>query len=269
MRPSQNVRSLEDLYTHLPLGVYSSFRTFDHNKFLHLDHHIARTLQSFKRLHWDYHLKEDRLRRSLHQICTEYPSGEMRVRFDILAQSAHQLGADSRELLGLAPFTPLPKTLYQSGVTVDLVDDVSRDNPLIKTADFVEKRKAYAIDAPAVYEHLMVNEQGEILEGFSSNFYGVLERHLCTANEGVLEGITRKIILNLVQQIGIPLRLKPISTNQIMKLEEAAISSSSRGLLPVVNIDGNQIGNGKPGPICKRIMNAYNEYVANEIKTAI
>lgn len=265
----QTTTGLDDLYVHLPLGVYSSFRTFNHNKFLHLDLHITRTLQSLERLHWDYLFEENRLRRALHQVCTEYPTDEMRVRFDILAQAVSQLASDSRELIALTPFTPLPEVLYQSGVTVDLVEDLSRYDPLIKTADFVEMRKSHAANTPEIYERLMVSKKGEILEGFSSNFYGVLAGHFCTANAGVLEGITRKIILNLVQQSSMSMRLEPISVSQISKLEEAAISSSSRGLLPVVNIEGYQIGDGKPGPICKRIMQAYNEYVAKEIKTAI
>jgi branched-subunit amino acid aminotransferase/4-amino-4-deoxychorismate lyase len=52
-------------------------------------------------------------------------------------------------------------------------------------------------------------------------------------------------------------------------LDEAAMSSSSRALLPVVEIAGQKIGDGRPGPITQRILAAYNEYVERKVETAV
>ena len=119
------------------------------------------------------------------------------------------------------------------------------------------------------YEQLMLDATGHILEGGSSNFYGVLDGAFCTADQGVLEGITRKIILDLVQELAIPLRLEAVQIDDLPKLTEAAISSSSRGLLPVVQIEDQMIGDGRPGPICQQIEAAYDQFVARKICTAI
>jgi branched-chain amino acid aminotransferase len=258
-----------DLYAGLTLGVYSALRTFAHNRFLYLDHHLARTVTSMQLLGWKYELNEGRLRQAIHTVCTAYPFAEMRLRIDILAEPARSLGTESRELLALMPFTPLPATYYTQGVSVGLAKGVGRTDPRIKTAAFANVRKQYASSAASHYEELMVSAQGEILEGLSSNFYAVLGGNLHTAGSGVLEGITRKIILDLANQMGIPLSLEPVRQDQLRSLQEAAISSSSRGWLPVVKIDDQIIGNGCPGPISQQIIAAYDAFVAREAKPAI
>jgi branched-subunit amino acid aminotransferase/4-amino-4-deoxychorismate lyase len=190
----------------------------------------------------------------------------MRVRFDVLAEPASTLGVDSRVLLALMVFTPPPPAMYQQGVALDFAAGLQRKQPLIKTADFAIKRRAFM---HAAYESLLVNENGEILEGTGSNFFAVRDGVVWTAGEGVLEGIARQIILEIIAQLGIPLRLEPVSAADLALLDEAAMSSSSRALIPVVEIAGQRIGNGRPGPITRRILAAYNEYVAQNLVTAV
>lgn len=262
-----DAKDFTDLYHGLALGVYSVVRTFDHNKFLCLEHHLARTVKSMRLLGWDYHLDEQRLRQAMHTLCSAFPAPEMRVRIDVLAEPARSLGTESRELLALMPFAPLPADYYTHGVAVTVATNLQRANPLIKRADFAEARKRSDSGA-ASYEVLLVHGD-KILEGASSNFYGVRNGVLYTAGAGVLEGITRAIILDLVQQLQLPLCLEPLQVNEIHTLTEAAISSSSRGLLPVVQIDGTIIGNGKPGPITRQLMTAYETFVAAHVQAAI
>jgi branched-chain amino acid aminotransferase len=152
---------------------------------------------------------------------------------------------------------------------VDFARGLARQNPVAKSADFAAVRKAYPIGTATAYERLMVNDQGEILEGISSNFYGVRAEVLFTAGVGVLEGITRRILLELAEQLGIQVVQKPVQLAEIDQLDEAAISSSSRGLLPVVKIDDHVIGDGRPGPVCRRLMAAYDAFVKRGIKTAV
>lgn len=263
-----HVTGFDQLYDGLALGVYSALRTFAHNKFLHLAHHIQRTRDSMALLGWPDTLDEARLRQGLHEACSQYPLPDARVRFDYLAAPAHQLGSDSRLLIGLMPFTPPPPALYQTGVKVDFAPDLARINPLAKTADFAQARRAYQ-SGGEIYEYLLLSEQDEILEGTGTNFYGVLDGVFHTAGAGVLAGITREIILNLAEGLAIPVNLRPIKVAEIAQLTEAALSGSSRALLPVVQIGDEVVGNGRPGPICQRILAAYNEFVASKIKTAI
>lgn len=260
--------SFDDLYDGLALGVYSALRTFEHNKFLHLERHLARTYRSLEWVPWSYDLDEARLRRALHQVCTAYPYPEMRVRFDVLAEPARSLGTDSRELIGLMPFTPPPPQLYETGVRVNLAPDLRRRNPLAKTADFAQARRAYRIGGK-IYEYLLLDDEGHILEGTGTNFFGVRDGVLRTAGTGVLEGITRHVILDLAAELNIPVRLEAVRLDEVAHLQEAALSGSSRALLPVVQIGEQVVGNGRPGPICRRLLSAYQAYVTQAVKTAV
>ena len=263
-----HITSYDPLYDDLELGVYSALRTFEHNKFLYLANHIQRTRDSMRALGWPDVLDELRLRQGLHEACTQFPLPESRVRFDYLAVAPRHLGTDSRLLIGLMPFEPPTPAMYQQGVRVGFAPDLARQDPLIKRADFARVRRVYKIGGQ-VYEFLLVNAQSQILEGTSTNFYGVLDGVLHTAGTGVLAGITRQIILDLAKTLHIPISWEPLVVADIPKLSEAALSSASRALLPVVQIGEQLVGNGRPGPICQQLLAAYNDFVAREAKTAI
>ena len=323
-----------DLYRGLPLGVYDALRTFEHNKFLYLNRHLARTEQSMSLLGWNYRLDRARLLRALHGVVTaaDWPPGsgpEMRVRYDILAdpvtladdpaQPVGSLWTRSRELIAIQPFTPPPPELYERGVAVDFAAGLSRENPLAKTADFaarrpvggglqllestaaeptadrrpptavkrgedvaepaLEENQATAAASPAAvggqpsavdpYEYLLLDPAGRILEGAGTNFWAVRDGVVYTAAEGVLEGITREILLKLIPELGIEVRLAAVGADEIATLDEAALSGSSRAFLPVVKIAGQPVGNGRPGPISQRILAAYNDFVRANVRTAV
>lgn len=265
----QQPRSLHDLPDTLPFGVYTVFRTFEHNKFLRLSDHLDRVQQSIALMPWDYQLDRLRLRRALHTVCTAYPAANSRIRLDILREPAEELGSRSRVLLTLVPFVPLPPSNYEEGVRVGLAPDLHRSQPRAKTADFVLARRQYPVDRPDAFDYLLLNQEGQILEGSSSNFYAVRAGAVWTAGKGILEGITRKIVLQLIAEAGITLRLKAISLAEIDDVDEAFLSSSSRGLVPLVEIDGHQIGAGQPGPRTRQLMAAYDDFVRRTISPAI
>lgn len=264
----------DGLYASLPdvaLGVYSVLRTFVGNKFLDLTGHIARLRRSMAGLGWNpAWLDEAALRWAIHTVCSAYPAPEARIRFDFLARPATSLGTNSRLLLAIMPFTPPAPELYERGVALGVAKGLGRANPLLKTADFALQRRTYSQqNSDDSYEYLLLDEQGYILEGTGSNFYAVRAGVVYTAESGVLAGITRRIILDLLPQLDIPLRLEPVHVDDVGQLDEAAMSSSSRALLPVVEIGGKMVGNGRPGPISRRILAAYNAYVAGVVETAV
>ncbi len=244
-------------------------------------------------LGWTYRLDRARLLRALHGVVTAAPWPEMRVRIDVLAGPTTGATADSptglasRELIALQPFTPPPPELYETGVAVAFAEGLARERPLVKTADFAEQRpvggglRALEVEAgdtsattdhqplPAAYEYLLLSPDGRILEGAGTNFWGVRDGVVYTAGEGVLEGITREILMQLIPGLGIPLRLEAVAVADIPALDEAALSGSSRAFLPVVSIAGQTVGDGRPGPLSRRILAAYNAFVAENVATAV
>lgn len=259
--------SLHDVPDWLPLGVYTSLRTFEHFKFLHLAEHLQRLERSMALLGWSYALDKGALRRALHDVCRAYGHAEARVRIDVLAQTTPRLDSGSRLLLTLAPFEPPPEDVYRQGVTVALAPQLQREQPEAKKADFVRARRQAAVNE--AYEILLLDADGRLLEGSSSNFYGVRDGAVYTAEKGVLEGITRGIVLQLVREEGLPLHLQAVRLEETARLGEALLSSSSRGLVPVRQIGEQVVGDGRPGPLTRRLMVAYEQYVAQAIRPAV
>jgi branched-chain amino acid aminotransferase len=114
---------------------------------------------------------------------------------------------------------------------------------------------------------LLVKE-GKILEGMTSNFFYVVGRdarslppYLYTAQADILLGITRQIVIEVARGRGVAVKYEALKRGQIATIDEAFITSSSRGIVPVVKIDDVMIGQGSPGPITKQLSAAYDQYV--------
>lgn len=257
------------LHNGLPLGVYTGMRTYQHNQFLHLEEHLNRLEESIAALKWDYQLSKRALRQALHQVCTGYKQPDARVRIDVLAEGEIQLSTGSRVIISLSPFAPIPDNVYQNGVQVRIEAAIPRSQPEVKKAEFAVTRRRYLERDPSQFECLIINANGHILEGTTSNFYGVRDGVLSTAGIGVLEGTARTIILKLARDGHIPVRLEPISVEDLPTLSESALSSASRGLVPIVQIADQTIGDGCPGPITRKLIEAYHAYVVREIRTAL
>ncbi len=261
--------SLTTVYAGLALGVYSAMRTYERNKFLELDAHLDRTEQSMALLRWDYELDRERLKWALDTVTSAFPT-DARVRFDILNQPARSLGTESRELIALTPFKQWPKQHYTEGVGADFVPDMVRDEPLAKTAEFAERRSRMLPSRSQFhYEYLLLDEYDNILEGTLTNFWAVRDGVVWTAGEDVLEGITRKILLDLIPGMGIPVIEQAVNKRDLSSLDEAFLSGSSRTIVPVTRIASYEIGSGRPGPISRQILRAYQAYVRDHIKPAL
>ena len=264
------VANLNELYATLDLGVYSALRTFEHNKFLDLDEHLARTVRSMRLLGWQYQLDEDRLRRALDTAVSAYPGADARVRFDILARPAADLGTDSHELLVLTPFTPEPPAYYTAGVGVHFAPGLARGRPRAKTAEFAARRnRMLPARDQQHYEYLLLDDNGNILEGSLTNFWAVRGGQVWTAGEDVLEGVTRKILLNLIPTLGLTVHQTAVNSNDLPTLQEAFLSGSSRAVMPVTSIAGKPVGTGRPGPITQQIARAYDAFLRRNLRRAV
>jgi branched-chain amino acid aminotransferase len=261
--------TFHDLLDDVELGVYSALRTFRHDRFLRLDAHFDRTDRSMQLLGWDFRLDRPSLRRALHAIVTAYPLPDSRVRFDVLAKPAARFGVPSRVVVALSPFKPVPERFVREGVRVEIARELSRPQPLVKTADFILRRRPYPLESPEAYEHLLVDAEGRILECSSSNFHGVRGGELFSSAGGALEGITQKILLEVAGALGIRVRREHVRVEEVGKLDEAFLTSSTRGLLAIVDVAGTRIGSGSPGPCTQKLSRAYEELAEREAVRAI
>jgi len=110
-----------------------------------------------------------------------------------------------------------------------------------------------------------------ILEGMTSNFFYILRPStalrsaqgevLWTAQRDILLGVTRTMVIRAARGRGVEVKYQPLKLNQLADVKEAFITSSSRGIVPVIQIDEVKIGEGSPGKVTKMLMSTYDEYV--------
>lgn len=261
-------RAAHDVFDGLPLGVYTGLRTFHHDRFLGLEQHLDRTERCMRLLGWQEPLERHAIRRALDGAVREYPGADCFVRLDVLAEPPTELGTSSRTLCCLSPFTPIPEDYLRDGVRVEIAAELHRHDPRIKTADFVISRRPYPLNRKESFEHLLLDAEGGVLEGTSSNFYAVRAGVVQTAGEDMLEGITRRYVLRLCAELGLEVRLAPPRADELGQADEAFLSSSSRGIVPVVAVASTRIGAGRPGPLTRALLEAYRSLVEREARAA-
>lgn len=246
--------TLDEVTQRLPEGYYSTFRTFDGGtRVLGLASHLQRLYKPVAAPEVD----EPSLRRQLSVLLEPYRPGEARVRAIMTRQG--------QVYLSIAPLSVLPHEVYEKGVRAETIE-LQRKHPRLKSTSFIgrsdSERKHIAREG--IFEALLVKE-GEILEGMTSNFFYAGQvndlPYIGTARDRILLGITRDTVLNIARGRGLTVKYQPLKLDQLKQVSEAFITSSSRGIVPVVQIDEATIGQGRPGPITKELLTAYEAHV--------
>lgn len=115
------------------------------------------------------------------------------------------------------------------------------------------------------FEAWMIDEKGFVTEGSSSNAFIVKGKTLQTrpANNEILKGVTRTAIEHICKEHGMTFSEKPFKPADALKADEAFNTSATALVVPVVKLDGKNIGNGKSGPVTKALYEYYRAYVNN------
>jgi branched-chain amino acid aminotransferase len=119
-----------------------------------------------------------------------------------------------------------------------------------------------------VDEAIMVNSNGFVVEASAENIFFVKDGvvHTPPISTGALEGITRDTIIEIAKQNKIPLNIENISRDEMYCFEEAFLTGTASEIVPIGKIDRRVIGNGKIGPITRKIQNYYGQIVRGKIK---
>jgi branched-chain amino acid aminotransferase len=110
-------------------------------------------------------------------------------------------------------------------------------------------------------EGLMLNEQGYVSECTGDNVFIVKNGRLYTPpiSSGALAGVTRAVVLELAAEEGIPVSEPDMTRYDIFTADECFLTGTAAEVIPVVMLDRRDIGDGKPGPITKRLMTRFHE----------
>ncbi len=104
---------------------------------------------------------------------------------------------------------------------------------------------------------LLVDAAGHVVEGPGFNVFCISQGALVTPDQGMLEGISRRTVIEMAQSLGLDVQLRSLPADELRGAQEVFVSSSGGGVLPVTIVDQCTIGDGKPGPITQRLIDTY------------
>ncbi len=107
---------------------------------------------------------------------------------------------------------------------------------------------------------LLSDAAGNVVEGPGFNVFCVSAGLLVTPDKGVLEGVTRRTVIEIAQSLGLAVELRALPRAELLAASEVFLSSSGGGVLPVTRVNGQAIGSGAPGPITERLLATYWEW---------
>ena len=162
---------------------------------------------------------------------------------------------------------PYPAWHYQDGVKVAAVA-VRRNHPraldpAIKSSNLLNNILAVReAQSRGAEEPVLLNQEGFLAEGASTNVFLARGGTLFTPplSAGILAGITREVVLELLPGLGIPFRERPLRLEELLSADEAFLTSTTREVVPVTRVDETTLGNGRPGPLTRRVMEAFGAY---------
>jgi branched-subunit amino acid aminotransferase/4-amino-4-deoxychorismate lyase len=252
--------SLADAATREPQGVYTVGCTFRRDHALLLDEHFDRLEQSAQLVGMTIRLDRPALRKALRSLIDQSGYAESRFRITIPRETPHEA------IISLEAFRGVPPEILQNGARVVTVH-LERHNPTAKWTEWMTARKATVeAFAPGIYEGILVAPDGALLEGTNTNFLAIRDQTLRTAGDNiVLSGIGRRVALIVAPDV-LPVQLEPVHVDEIPHLSESFLTSASRGIVPIVEIDGHQIGNGRPGPYTLRLREAYDAWASTHLE---
>jgi branched-chain amino acid aminotransferase len=124
----------------------------------------------------------------------------------------------------------------------------------------IEARQAGALEA------IMLNDQGYVAECTGDNIFLVHKGEIITpaASQGALKGITRDAIFDIAKEIGVPIREADMTRYDVWNADECFLTGTGAEVIPVVKLDGREIGDGKPGTVFSKVLAAFRRRVLVE-----
>lgn len=246
--------TLDDMTRELPQGFYTTFCTLSNGtKVLGLRTHLGRLYLPAMELGLIPSVDQPILRARVADLAKMNLPNESRIRL-ILTKNNGMI------YIAIQPFEPLSKQLYENGVKV-ITSELARAAPRVKDTGFISSSIAQRKQVSRDIFEVLLTKDGKILEGMTSNFYAVKGKKLITAQRGILLGVTRRVILRLARRQGMHLRAAYRAPAVNEKFNEAFLTSSSRGVVPIVSIDNKLVGQGRVGKWTKMLSMAYQAYV--------
>jgi branched-chain amino acid aminotransferase len=242
--------SIYDLAVSRGYGIFDFFKTVD-GKPIWLEDHLDRFYFSAAEMFMTVPVERATLKQRVQQLMDHNNLPNSGIRISLTGGYSEDGYSVQRPTLLIAqePFT-YNKTVFENGLRI-VTYEHQRQLPHIKTSDYLQAIRLQHYIKEKGAQDVLYCSATEVLECPRSNFFMVNEQNeIVTPSRNILKGITRKKILQLP---GFAIKERVIHPDELLGAKEAFITSTTKSVLPVLNIDGREIANGKAGSITSEI----------------
>lgn len=220
-------------------GVFDFLRTYRKHPFRLWDH-LKRFEASAEEIDIPMSLSLNGVAEVIESLLEKAPYPEANIKIFLTGgQSSDQyLPEDKPTFFAFVyPIKPFPEKMYRDGVAL-VTEMFERPYPTCKSIHYlpaiVSIRRAQKQGA---HDVLFLNHQNKVLETGTANFFGIKGKTVVTPDEDIIFGITRQVVLELLEKKGISVEVRSIDLSEMATFEGAFITSSSKEIVPVVQVD--------------------------------
>lgn len=251
-------------------GVFEGIRAYCGEVF-RCKEHVDRLYDSAKAIALTIPLDKDEMIEAIHETLAinDLQSAYIRA---VITRGIGTLGLDPTKcsepqvIIITDEIALYPENFYEQGLEVITVPTQRTPHnalsPKIKSLNYLNNIMAKVEGLQAgVIEAIMLNSQGYIAECTGDNIFVVSEGELITPppEAGILEGITRGVVMDLARELDIPVNEENLTRFDLYTADEAFLTGTAAEIVPVVRIDSRGIGTGEPGEITHRLLEKYRE----------
>ncbi|KXK15326.1 MAG: branched-chain-amino-acid transaminase [Fimbriimonadaceae bacterium] len=259
-------------------GLFEGIR-FYKRKVFKLDEHLERLYHGTSYMGYSMKVSVEELRSTILDVCKQADMEDGYIRLNVTRGTG--LGLDPKSIppepnvmVMVSTLNLYPPELFETGLTVmtspiRVIPPDSLD-PRLKcigryASNILAKQYANRIGAG---DGLMLNHQGYVAEGTGNNVFLVQKGVVRTPHpaSGILKGITRDIVIGHAQEAGIEVREELLTPFDFYAADEAFFTGTATEVIPMISLDGNKIGCGRPGEVTLELMRRFRK--ATETGTA-
>jgi branched-chain amino acid aminotransferase len=249
-------------------GVFEGIRAYNGRVFK-LKEHIDRLFKSAKAILLAIPMPHEEMMRAVVETCRRNKLRDGYIRL-VVTRGVGTLGLNPNRCINpsiiiiAGKIQLYPEELYRKGLEIITVPTVrnlhSALNPAIKSLNYLNNilAKIEAMNG-GCEEAVMLNAEGFVSECTGDNIFIVNGDRLQTPplSAGALYGITREVVMQLAEEAGLVVSEPNLTRYDLFNADECFLSGTGAELIPVVKIDGRQVGPGRPGPVTGRLITAY------------
>ncbi len=256
-------------------GAFEGIRAYN-GKAFKLDEHIDRLYNSLKALWIEMPYGRKQFIANVEQLLEMNAVKNGYVRLTVtrgvaLGLDPNNIKGDPTVVISSDRLSLYPKLMYENGLEVVTVATRIANpqvlEPRIKSlgkylCNIQAKLEANQVGAG---EGLMLTEDGYVAECTGDNIFFMKNGVVYTpsAHLGILEGITRQTAMDLLTEMGIKIIEGTFTRFDLYTADESFLTGTAAEVIPMVKLDARLIGDGKPGPITKKLMDAFRGYIAS------